>query len=445
MNSSAHEEPHTIPDDAFEQYHLEQYRLVIVEDDFMIYKSLKYVINKHFPMIHIVGHCESVEEVITIISAEKPDIVLLDIQLRGGLSFKGLAEVQGRNFDCIVMSAQARFHYAQEAMRYGASEYLVKPFLPEDIIAALQTVMAKRKARLSQAILPPEIPSAAAPVSEEKPKPASLRAIIVDDEKAQRFALSQKITDIFHDRISIVAEAFSVDSAITAIQQGAPDIVFLDIDLIGGTGFDVLDVFPHRTFEVIIVSSHPHFAQQAFQYETLDYLVKPVEPEHLARAVERAFAAHRIKAENGGDVATTADTEAGTDDSINKSSKDYSAQAPTLAKKLAAQAGYWTFKASDKTLHSLAWEQIIRLEADGRNTIIYHTKGEPLTVSRSLQKCLADLPSSLFYLTHRSHAINRKHFVSARDYFATLSNGDRVDVSTRLWAKFVAEMLPKER
>lgn len=118
-----------------------------------------------------------------------------------------------------------------------------------------------------------------------------LRAIIVDDEKAQRFTLQRKLETAFSDTVTIIGEAFSVDTAIFAIRNLEPDIVFLDIDLIGGTGFDVLDAFTELTFEVVFVTSYPEFGARAFRYQAIDYILKPIDPDELREAVKRVLKA----------------------------------------------------------------------------------------------------------------------------------------------------------
>lgn len=124
-----------------------------------------------------------------------------------------------------------------------------------------------------------------------------LRAIIVDDEKAQRFTLQRKLEAAFSDTVTIIGEAFSVDTAIFAIRNLEPDIVFLDIELIGGTGFDVLDAFPALTFEVVFVTSYPEFGARAFRYQAIDYILKPIDPDELREAVKRVLNARpRTKA-----------------------------------------------------------------------------------------------------------------------------------------------------
>lgn len=126
------------------QKYVQPLRLVIVEDDLVHYRILKRIVNTRFPHLSIVGHCESVQELKTHIADEKPDILLMDIQVRGGTAFEALKDFSECCFDTIVLSAQHDFRYAQEAIRLGASDYIPKPYNAEDVIAALQNVIAKR-------------------------------------------------------------------------------------------------------------------------------------------------------------------------------------------------------------------------------------------------------------------------------------------------------------
>ena len=120
------------------QEHAPPLRLVIVEDDLDHYKILKRIVSTQFPHLSIVGHCESVQELRAHIASEKPDIVLLDIQVRGGCALETLATMTERHFDFIVISAQRQFRYAQEAIRLGATHYLPKPYKRHDLVTALQ-------------------------------------------------------------------------------------------------------------------------------------------------------------------------------------------------------------------------------------------------------------------------------------------------------------------
>jgi two-component system LytT family response regulator len=126
------------------QKNVQPLRLVIVEDDLDHYIILKRIVSKQFPHLSIVGHCESVQELSKDVAAVKPDILLLDIQLRGGTALETLTTMTERCFDFIVISAQRHFRYAQEALRLGASDYIPKPYEVENLVTALQKVIAKR-------------------------------------------------------------------------------------------------------------------------------------------------------------------------------------------------------------------------------------------------------------------------------------------------------------
>jgi len=110
------------------------------------------------------------------------------------------------------------------------------------------------------------------------------RALVVDDERLARKDLISLLRG--HDNITVVGEADDVPSAVRAIGKLNPDVVFLDIQMPGDSGFDLLDktdVDAH----VIFVTAYDEYAIRAFEVNALDYLLKPVNPERLARAVEK--------------------------------------------------------------------------------------------------------------------------------------------------------------
>jgi len=110
------------------------------------------------------------------------------------------------------------------------------------------------------------------------------KALIVDDERLARRELSYLLQA--HPQIEVVAEADSVDSAITALKAAEIDIVFLDIQMAGGSGFDLF-LRTRPAAHVVFVTAHDEHALRAFEVDALDYLVKPVHSEHLRRAIER--------------------------------------------------------------------------------------------------------------------------------------------------------------
>lgn len=113
-----------------------------------------------------------------------------------------------------------------------------------------------------------------------------LTAIVVDDENPSREALSTYIRDFCAD-VQIVAECDSVKSAYQAIREHQPQLVFLDIEMPNGNGFDLLQLFQKPTFKVIFVTAFSDYAIRAFRFSATDYLLKPVKVDELIEAVEK--------------------------------------------------------------------------------------------------------------------------------------------------------------
>ena len=113
---------------------------------------------------------------------------------------------------------------------------------------------------------------------------AKLKAIIVDDERLARVNLKKLLEP--HLEIEIVGEAHSCISAVEVINQCKPQLIFLDIQLRGETGFDLLDVLDNNV-DVIFVTAYDEYAVSAFEVNAVDYLLKPVSPERLSLAIDR--------------------------------------------------------------------------------------------------------------------------------------------------------------
>jgi two-component system, LytTR family, response regulator len=119
------------------------------------------------------------------------------------------------------------------------------------------------------------------------------KAIIVDDETDARRIIS-KYTERYAPDVRIVAEANTVASALEKIREHEPDLVFLDINLSDGSGFDVLDnVYPIR-FQVIFTTAFDQYAVKAFRYHAIDYLLKPIDPDAFREAVDKVATADPV-------------------------------------------------------------------------------------------------------------------------------------------------------
>lgn len=109
-------------------------------------------------------------------------------------------------------------------------------------------------------------------------------AVIVEDSELARFELLHQLKP--HPQVNVVGQAGDVDAAVALINEAAPDLLFLDIDLPGGDAFDVLGRLD-RIPQIIFTTAFDAFALKAFEFNTVDYLLKPIESERLAAAIAK--------------------------------------------------------------------------------------------------------------------------------------------------------------
>src|SRR5881275_227164 len=120
----------------------------------------------------------------------------------------------------------------------------------------------------------------------------NMKAIIIDDERLARTELRKLLQE--YPEIEIVDEASNAEEGLQKIENLNPDLIFLDIQMPGKTGFDMLSELDHAP-HVIFTTAYDEYALKAFEVNALDYLLKPVEPRRLADAVEKL----RKSAHNG--------------------------------------------------------------------------------------------------------------------------------------------------
>ncbi len=113
-----------------------------------------------------------------------------------------------------------------------------------------------------------------------------LRAVVVDDEVAAIKSI-ELIAQRFCPEIQMVGSAMSFETGLELILKVNPDLVFLDVQMPRGTGFDLLEAVPDRKFDIIFVTAYHHYAVKAFKYSAVDYLLKPIVIEDLIDAVRK--------------------------------------------------------------------------------------------------------------------------------------------------------------
>lgn len=113
-----------------------------------------------------------------------------------------------------------------------------------------------------------------------------IKAVLIDDEKDARFLLRNIIETLYQKDIEIVGEGDDVDTGLHAIRECKPDIVFLDIQMPQGTGFDLLEKVDEIDFEVVFVTAYNNYAVKAFQCSAFGYLMKPIKSKELENVIE---------------------------------------------------------------------------------------------------------------------------------------------------------------
>lgn len=231
------------------------------------------------------------------------------------------------------------------------------------------------------------------------------RSILIDDEVKSRTALRSFLTK-YCPSIEIVGEAEGVKSGLQKIEELNPDVLFLDIEMNDGTGFDLIEQLPTLNREVIFVTAFNQYAIKAFRYSAIDYLLKPVNPEELVQAVAKL-----------------------SDDSrINQ-----------IEQKLEALMSNTTSlqKIAIPSMEGVRLEEVENIsycESDNYYTIIHLVNGERIVVSKTLKEYDKMLSGDGFIRIHQKYLVKLseiKNYSKSDGGFVVLNNGTHLTVSRR--------------
>lgn len=220
-----------------------------------------------------------------------------------------------------------------------------------------------------------------------------MKGIIIEDEERSRIVL-QNLLETYCPEVEVVATADSVTSGVRELRMHNPDIVFLDIQISGGTGFDVLDKMDQLQTSVIFTTAYDQYALRAFKFSAIDYLLKPIDIEELKSAIRKA---------------------------TNSSQ--------TTMRKQQIQNLLAHIKNPDETpvllvstidaVEFVRIQDIIRCEAEGAYTRLMLRDNKPLMVSKVIKEFEFLLQEYGFYRVHQSHLVNLKEvrkFVKTDNY-----------------------------
>ncbi len=231
------------------------------------------------------------------------------------------------------------------------------------------------------------------------------RAIIIDDEEKSRATLSSFILK-YCPSLQIIDTVDGVKNGIASIKKNAPEVVFLDIEMDDGSGFDVIEGVKGLSFDLIFVTAYNQYALKAFRYSAIDYLLKPINPEELIEAVNKLTDINRL-------------------DQIEQKLEALLLNRSTL-KKIAFPS-----------LQGLRLEEpqnIAYCESDNYYTNVHLKNGEKLVISKTLKEYDQMLQDDGFFRAHQKYLVNISFissYAKSEGGYLTLENGAILPVSRR--------------
>lgn len=231
-----------------------------------------------------------------------------------------------------------------------------------------------------------------------------MRIAIIDDEKSNRDAICGIVK--YHRPEALIGEAESVETGRSLLAKDTYDLLFLDVEMADGTGFDLLIMCPDYKGEVIFVTAFNDYAIRAFKFSALDYILKPIDPDEIKKALERFEERQTLSA--------------GKLDSFFHNWQEGQLERIVLS--------------DMANMHVVELSEIMRCQSVNNYTHFYLSSGQELVISTTLKYYEELLTGYGFYRVHQSHIINLKYLVKfskKEGGEAVLKNQVSVPVSSR--------------
>jgi len=235
-----------------------------------------------------------------------------------------------------------------------------------------------------------------------------INAIIIDDEPHMRHTIRKMLNSLCPD-VKILSEAGSVAEGVAAIKNLHPDLIFLDIKMDDGTGFDLLKQMKPIDFKVIFITAWENFAIKAFKFSALDYLLKPIDPDDLVQSVQKAR--QTIQSDFNTQL-----------ENLNEHLHD---QDKTNKKIIIRTA---------ENIHLVKVKDIVFCESDGNYTTVNLVDEARIIVSSTLREYEDLLLEYGFFRVHKSYLINLRfisRFEKAEGGMIVLETGVKIPVASR--------------
>jgi two-component system, LytTR family, response regulator len=233
-----------------------------------------------------------------------------------------------------------------------------------------------------------------------------MKAVIVEDSRLARAELKELLKA--HDNIYIIGEAENPKSALKLIEEERPELLFMDINMPGKNGFELLAELSYQP-KIIFVTAYADYAIRSFEFETVDYLLKPVSAERLKKSIDKLM------------ITDASD-----------------AQAEEFQQKLDAESR--VLLRDGETCHWVALKDISYFDSCGNHTHVFWNDSKSL-IYRSLSKIEERISELLFFRVNRQQIVNVNHVTSVEPwmnggYRLTLKSGAHIEVSRRHTLRF---------
>jgi len=206
-----------------------------------------------------------------------------------------------------------------------------------------------------------------------------MKTVLIDNEQNIREGLKELLS-MFCPNVEILGEAEGVESGFDLINEIKPELIFLDVEMDDGTGMDLLSKFDKIDFQVIFCTAHDKYAINGFKFSAVDFILKPVDPDDLMNAVEKAES--KIKQS----------------DNINLDTLLANLNQPEKQKKIVLK--------DSESIHIIKIDEIISLEAEGSYTRFRVENISDVLVSKNLKEYEEMLPEKTFFRPHGSFLVN---------------------------------------
>lgn len=239
-----------------------------------------------------------------------------------------------------------------------------------------------------------------------------LKIIVIDDEKNVRTVI-KKLLSLVSSNYAIVGEAASVAEGKEIIAKENPDLVLLDIELEDGTGFEMLNQIDNINFKVIFITAFNEYAIKAFKFNALDYILKPINPEELKNAIDKAK------------------TSISTGKELKLLLENFESNKKSEFQNLVVKTTQQTY--------FIPIEDILYFQSDGSYSKIV-TEKKTILASKNLKHFQDLVPEDLFIRTHQSYLVNKNHITGLKGNVLILNNELEIPISVRRKADIKAAL-----